>query len=110
MKCCNCGASLGTFKKYVPLSDGAICLKCFKSLGFDVDKKDEYVNAKCHEIKSGYGHYINKQNQQILEKYDLPNPLPDGYFWADFQTLNILIQFNNCLNIQLRNLLSILNI
>ena len=36
--------------------------------------------------------------------------LPPGYFWADYQTLNILIQFNNCLNIQLRNLLSILKI
>ena len=45
-----------------------------------------------------------------IRKDDLPEHLPEGYFWADFQTLNILIQFNNCLNIQLRNLLSILNV
>ena len=45
-----------------------------------------------------------------IDKKDLPAVLPEGYFWADFQTLNILIQFNNCLNIQLRNLLSILDL
>lgn len=59
------------------------------------------------------GRFYQEQNQNVImriEKSDLPDPLPEGYFWADFQTLNILIQFNNCLNIQLRNLLSILNI
>ncbi len=59
------------------------------------------------------GRFYHEQNRNVLmeiEKTDLPDPLPEGYFWADYQTLNILIQFNNCLNIQLRNLLSILNI
>lgn len=59
------------------------------------------------------GRFYHEQNKNIIiqiNKEDLPDPLPDGYFWADFQTLNILIQFNNCLNIQLRNLLSILSI
>ena len=59
------------------------------------------------------GRFFQEQNKNVIMKVDyndLPDPLPDGYFWADFQTLNILIQFNNCLNIQLRNLLSILNI
>ena len=59
------------------------------------------------------GRFYQEQNQNVImriDKNELPNPLPEGYFWADFQTLNILIQFNNCLNIQLRNLLSILKI
>lgn len=59
------------------------------------------------------GRFYQEQNRNVImriEKSDLPDPLPEGYFWADFQTLNILIQFNNCLNIQLRNLLSVLNI
>lgn len=59
------------------------------------------------------GRFYQEQNRNVImriSKEDLPNPLPNGYFWADFQTLNILIQFNNCLNIQLRNLLSILSI
>jgi len=59
------------------------------------------------------GRFYQEQNRNVImriDKNDLPDPLPDGYFWADYQTLNILIQFNNCLNIQLRNLLSILTI
>ena len=59
------------------------------------------------------GRFYQEQNRNVImkiEKSDLPKPLPEGYFWADFQTLNILIQFNNCLNIQLRNLLSVLDI
>lgn len=58
------------------------------------------------------GRFYCEQNRNILmqvEKQELGD-LPEGYFWADFQTLNILIQFNNCLNIQLRNLLSILTL
>ena len=59
------------------------------------------------------GRFYHEQNRNVLmevKKTDLLDPLPEGYFWADYQTLNILIQFNNCLNIQLRNLLSILQI
>lgn len=59
------------------------------------------------------GRFYQEQNKNIImqiDKHELPDALPEGYFWADYQTLNILIQFNNCLNIQLRNLLSILDI
>lgn len=57
------------------------------------------------------GRFFQEQNRNVLmkvDKADVPD-LPEGYFWADFETLNILIQFNNLLNIQLRNLLSLLN-
>lgn len=57
------------------------------------------------------GRFYHEQNRNVLlevEEGELENP-PGGYFWVDFHTLNILIQFNNCLNIQLRNLLSILD-
>ena len=56
------------------------------------------------------GRFYQEQNRNVImqiNKEDIEE-LPEGYFWADFETLNILIQFNNCLNIQLRNLLSIL--
>lgn len=45
----------------------------------------------------------------LIEKEELPATIP-GYVWSDYGTLNILTQINNCLNIQLRNLLSILEI
>ena len=55
------------------------------------------------------GRFYHEENRNVLmqvQKTEMGS-LPPGYFWADYQTLNILIQFNNCLNIQLRNLLSI---
>lgn len=58
------------------------------------------------------GRFYHEQNHNVImqiQKDDL-KVLPNGYFWVDFQTINILIQFNNCLNIQLRNLLSILEL
>ncbi len=58
------------------------------------------------------GRFYHEQNQNIImriKKDDIPS-LPEGYFWFDFQTLNLLIQFNNCLNIQLRNLMSIMDL
>lgn len=75
MKCERCGASLGLFKKYVSLSDGAICTKCFEELGFDKNDAALYSDATCSQIKSGYGHYMKMQKKALddaLEEYDLP--------------------------------------
>lgn len=58
------------------------------------------------------GRFYHEQNVNVIMKIskDELDELPEGYFWADFYTLNTFIQFNNCLNIQLRNLLSILHL
>lgn len=58
------------------------------------------------------GRFYQEQNRNVIiliEKEELPEEL-SGYVWSDYGTLNILTQINNCLNIQLRNLLSILEI
>lgn len=58
------------------------------------------------------GRFYHEQNRNVImkiEKHEL-SELPEGYFWVDFQTVNILIQFNNCLNIQLRNLFAIIDL
>ena len=58
------------------------------------------------------GRFYHEENWNTIVHIDadeLPE-VPEGYFWVDFRTLNTLIQFNNCLNIQLRNLISILTI
>lgn len=55
------------------------------------------------------GRFYQEQNRNVIieiEKNEIQ--LPDGYFWCDYKTLNILVQVNNTLNIQLRNLLSVL--
>ena len=56
------------------------------------------------------GRFYHEQNRNVvleIEKAELLS-LPEGYFWVDYKTLNDLVQINNCLNIQLRNLLSVL--
>ena len=45
----------------------------------------------------------------MIDWNDLPE-LPKGYFWMDYNSLNVLVQFNNYLNIQLRNLLALLSL
>lgn len=56
------------------------------------------------------GRFYCEQNRNLIvevNQKDIP-VLPEGYFWVDYYTLNTLIQVNNNVNIQLRNLLSVL--
>lgn len=56
------------------------------------------------------GRFYHEENRNILLEIDAEelNNIPDGYFWVSYGTLDMLMQINNCLNIQLRNLLSLL--
>ncbi len=58
------------------------------------------------------GRFYHEQNRNVIItiKQDELNNIPDGYLWVSFGTLNYLIQMNNCLNIQLRNLLSLIDL
>ena len=56
------------------------------------------------------GRFYHEQNRNVIlqvEAAAVP-PLPEGYQWVDLHTLNWLTQINNQLNIQLRNLISLL--
>lgn len=58
------------------------------------------------------GRFYHEQNRNVLlrvTREELPI-LPEGYFLLDYRTLNELVQVNNTLNIQLRNLLSLLEV
>ena len=55
------------------------------------------------------GRFYHEQNRNVIIETVAFEPL-NGYFWADYRTLNMLTQVNNCLNIQLRNLLSLLEV
>ena len=56
------------------------------------------------------GRFYCEQNRNIIMEIERETleGLPEGYFWVDYHTLSRLISVNNCLNIQLRNLLSVL--
>ncbi len=56
------------------------------------------------------GRFFNEQNRNVIIEVkpgEIEN-LPEGYFWVDYSTLDSLLHINNCINIQLRNLLSIM--
>lgn len=56
------------------------------------------------------GRFYHEQNRNIILNVspDKVGELPEGYFWLDYKILNGMMQYNNVLNIQLRNLLSLL--
>ena len=56
------------------------------------------------------GRFYHEQNRNVLLEVggdEVPDP-PPGYFWTEYRDLLTLLRVNNCLNIQLRNLLSVL--
>ncbi len=58
------------------------------------------------------GRFYHEQNRNIIIEISMNDisELPTGYFWLTCYTLNQIVQINNCLNIQLRNLLSLLEL
>ena len=58
------------------------------------------------------GRFYHEQNRNVILEIEPEeiSEMPDNYFWVDYATLNHIIQFNNYMNIQLRNLLSLLDI
>ncbi len=78
---------------------------------FDCLKNESCIAANVVLSEEG-GRFYREQNKNIIIRTDphkAPS-LPDGYFWVDYRTLNEMVQYNNVLNIQLRNLLSLLEI
>lgn len=80
-------------------------------LFFDRIDKREGIIADCILSEEG-GRFYQEQNRNIIIQIDKSDvmELPKGYVWSDYGTLNILTQVNNCVNIQLRNLLSLLEL
>ena len=63
-----------------------------------------------HLLSEEGGRFYHEQNRNVLLRVnsaEIP-ALPEGYFLIDLRTLNELVQVNNTMNIQLRNLLSLL--
>ena len=58
------------------------------------------------------GRFYHEQNRNVIIEVPANEDLstPDCYIWVSYSTLNYLIQVNNCINIQLRNLISLIDI
>lgn len=57
------------------------------------------------------GRFYHEQNRNVIIDIDGSEleTLPEDYVWVDYATLNYLVQINNCLNIQLRNLMALID-
>ena len=74
-------------------------------------EKNEGVMKDVYLSEEG-GRFYHEQNRNIIIGIDKDEikELPNGYFWVRYSTLNNIVQFNNFLNIQLRNLTTLLDI
>lgn len=73
-------------------------------------KKEGILNDCLFSEEGGRFYHEQNRNVIIMIDYIEEELLPQGFFWTSYSSLNGLVQINNCLNIQLRNLLSILEI
>lgn len=92
------------------------------SAATEVDSAFEELLARNEGIQTDVmlseegGRFYHEQNRNIILSLDEcpsgfePDNLPYGYLWLDYQTLASLLSSNNNLNIQLRNLLSLLEL
>ena len=94
------------FKEHISQEDNWITNYFFKCLD---EKKGVVFDGLFSEEG---GRFYHEQNRNVIVEVDyiLPEELPEGYFWMSYSTLNSLVQINNCLNIQLRNLMSIIDL
>lgn len=78
-----------------------------------ISKLNQNCNVVADTILSEEGgRFYQEENRNsiiFVDKNEIKD-IPNGYVWSDYGTLNILTQVNNCLNIQLRNLLSLIEL
>lgn len=86
-------------------------LDCVERLFFELAEINKGVIKDVLLSEEG-GRFYHEENRNIIiniEKNDI-GECPENYYWVDYYTLNKMIQFNNCVNIQLRNLLSLVDL
>lgn len=74
-----------------------------------VKRRDTQVDVLLSEEGGRFYHEENR-NVIISIREDELKKLPKGYFWLDYSTLAALMQTTQLLNIQLRNLISLLDV
>lgn len=72
--------------------------------------KEEGIILVDVKLSEEGGRFFHEENRNVIIELtdDILMTPPEGYFWVDFYLLGILLSINNCLNVQLRNLISLL--
>lgn len=76
-----------------------------------LEKKDRVLKDVI--LSEEGGRFYHEENRNVIIEIgieELDGKLIPGYFWVDFATINLMVQFNNCVNIQLRNLIVLLDV
>lgn len=73
------------------------------------NKDNVIIDTMLSDEGGRFYHDINR-NVILYADKDEVGKLPPNYVWCDYETLNNLTQINNCLNIQLRNLLALIDL
>ena len=84
-----------------------IILETFEK--YITDRKNVKLDVVLSEEGGRFYHEQNRNILLMIPENELRH-LPEGYFWVSYATLNYLIQMSGCLNIQLRNLLSLMEV
>ena len=106
------GAELGPT---VQLESLMVKNKAFNAIDrFFLEQLDKKRNVLFDNLLSEEGgRFYHEQNRNVIIEIDSSEEiasLPDGYFWVDYATINHMIQFNNVVNIQLRNIMALMEI
>ena len=106
------GAEIGPA---VQLESLAVKNKDFNAIdNFFLDRLEKKQNVLFDNLLSEEGgRFYHEQNRNVIIEIastEEVEALPDGYFWVDYATINHMIQFNNVVNIQLRNLMALMEI
>ena len=73
-----------------------------------MNSKKKNILIDSYQSEEG-GRFFQEQNRNIFVLADdtFPENLLSGYVWIDLNQLSFLNQFNNIVNIQLRNLIAL---
>ena len=83
-----------------------------EELSNDLEKSGQEAPIVDVILSEEGGRFYHEQNRNVIIEIgeDELRDVPDDFMWTEFSALNYLIQANNCLNIQLRNLLSLIKL
>ena len=107
---CFDGAELGPMIQLEP-SNARNMISGPEKLFLEKLEKNEGVVLSVVQSEEGGRFYHEENRNAVIEiGEDELGELPEGYLWMDYATISEMIQFNNCVNIQLRNLISLLDL
>lgn len=106
---CFDSAELGPTIQLEPTNDRNMINK-IEELFLEKLNQKEHVRKNIVLSEEG-GRFYHEQNRNVMIEIDKKEiqSIEEGYYWLDYATISEMIQFNNYVNIQLRNLMALVD-